>query len=56
MSSSNSTPPAPSRRAAQLGLGAAIVLLIACITLIVGASSATDTQQSNTTVHSSASR
>lgn len=56
MPSSNPTPPAPSRRAAQLGLGAAIVLLIACITLIVGASSATDTQPANATVHSSVSR
>jgi hypothetical protein len=28
----------PSRRAAQLGLGAAILLLITCVTLIVNAS------------------
>ena len=43
----------PSRRAAQLGLGAAILLLITCVTLIVsasvhaGASYAPPTQQSH---------
>jgi hypothetical protein len=36
---------APSRRAAQIGLGAAVVVLIACVVLIMGASAAADSDR-----------